>query len=119
MIFSFEIAYAAKSNNASLGGRVSNIKATEIEDLESSGFTCQMAGGQSIEVKPARGVTSYYIPANVQSWTKNKIRAGQWIVGKYSNATASVTTITCVYDADEEITEEVVLHTIISYGTSR
>lgn len=101
------------------GGKIANTKAERIEELESSGYTCNTSGS-TIEVTPinVKGLTmpySYAIPNSIKNKTGFPIRSGQWIIGKYSGKT----TITCILEGDPPLEEVVTLDTISIYGTSK
>jgi hypothetical protein len=118
LIISIKIVYAAGSTGKVFGGRILKTEATEITTLEASGYSCQMSGGSSIEIK-VMGVkyapTAYYIPSGTKSKTNTVPTAKQLTIGRYSGTT----TITCIHDDPEIPPETVSLDTITMFGTSK
>lgn len=109
------VAHAASvSSSKVFGGKIISTKATEIETLESANYSCVVAG-ETIQINPIKGPSSYIIPAGTISKTGYKTRTGQWIIGKYSGKT----TITCTFQGEPPATETVTLDTITLYGTSK
>ncbi len=97
------------------GGTIINTKATTVELLEDSGFSC-MVPGQTIAIKPVgKSPINYFIPFAVISKTKTTPRISQWILGLYSTPTI----ITCIYDTYPFPTTTVSLNTITLWGTSK
>lgn len=115
IFISFEITHAT-SFKKPFGGTIIKTKATQIETLENSGWTCTVAG-ETIEIKPisSKYPTSYMIPANVQSSTKNKLSENQKIIGNYLGKTI----ITCVRSCPPaECVTTTSLDTVTMYGNS-
>ncbi|MFH1608915.1 MAG: hypothetical protein ABH951_02795, partial [Patescibacteria group bacterium] len=96
------------------GGKIINTKALEIKTLESSNYHCNVSG-ETLEVNPIKGPSSFAISSGTQNKTGYKIRSGQWIIGKYSGKT----TITCIFQGEPPSTQTVTLDTITLYGTSK
>lgn len=102
------------------GGKItSTLKALEIQELEESGFVCNVPG-TTIEILPigssAGTPTSYFIPSYVKSSTRTTPKAGQLIMGKYSGTTS----ITCIWTGETLTRTRVVpLRTVNYFGTSR
>ena len=112
------ITQASLSFEKIFGGKITNTKATQIEELENSGYTCHMVGS-SITVRPigspAMTPTEYFIPSSVKSKTITTIKYNQWILGKYSGKT----TITCTRICPPAFcTTTVTLDTVTYFGTS-
>ncbi|MFA5936831.1 MAG: hypothetical protein WC822_03060 [Candidatus Paceibacterota bacterium] len=99
------------------GGKIISTKATEIQILEGSGYTCPMYG-TSISIvpigSPAGTPTSYYIPSYVTPMTRTTPMTGQQILGVYGGQTMISCFIT--YPPDIRV---VSLTSIILFGTSR
>lgn len=109
---SVEIVYAYSGKV--FGGKITNTKATEIEEKEGAGYQCDV-DGTSITIKSIRGPETYIIPSNVSSKTRRKISNNKWITGKYSGTT----TVTCKKQCGEtECTDTVDLNTISFFGNS-
>jgi len=116
ILVSFETVYAYSGNyNSVLGGRITDTKATEIKELEDTGYHCELNGGKSITINPIRGPKTYFIPENITSKTGRDISSGRWILGRYNN---NKTTITCKKKCGETTcTNQVTLDSITLFGT--
>jgi hypothetical protein len=113
---SFKIVYAYSGSFGEIfGGKITNTKATEIEELENAGYQCE-TNGSTITINPIKGGETYFIPDGVNSVTRNTIATGQWILGKYSGTT----TITCTKECGEtECTDTATLNNITMFGNSK
>ena len=80
------------------GGKITNTKANKVEEYENDGYDCYV-NGSTIEIKPIKGPTSYFIPSGVRAKSKNSIRINQQIIGSYKGKD---TTITCTKNKEEE-----------------
>jgi len=110
---------ASSISSKVFGGKIANTKAEKIDELESSGYSCNYSG-TTIEVTPinVKGLTmpySYLIPTGIKNRTGFSLRDGQWIIGKYSGKTI----ITCILEGDPPLEETVTLDIISIYGTSK
>lgn len=113
---SFEIAYAATSGySKAFGGKIENIKANKIEELEASGWICNY-GGETVQIKPVIKTmpSSYAIQMGIKK-KGSTIVPNKWIIGLY---TPKSTSIECTFE-DPPATEIVILDTIVLYGTSK
>lgn len=114
-VFSFKTTEASWLR-AFFGGKIINMKAVEIQALESAGFNC-VVPGQTITIlpigSPSGTPTEYFIPFSTVSKTRNSIHTGQTILGKYIGKTI----ITCILPKPP-LTHTVSLDTITIYGTS-
>jgi hypothetical protein len=76
-----------------------------------------MVPGESIEINPIKGPSSYLIPSGTSSKTGFPIKKNQWVLGLYTN---SKTTITCTRPCPPATcTTTVSLDTITMYGNSK
>lgn len=101
-------------SNQIFGGKIINTKASKIQSLESSGYTCVVTG-TTINIKPTKGPANYFIPFSTISKTGKTVSANKWILGKYSGKT----TITCTKSCGETMcTDTATLDTITMFGTS-
>lgn len=105
-------AFSAGSFGQIFGGKIINEKATEIQELEMSGYQC-MVFGTTITIRSIKGPTTYIIPATVMP-KSGGTGAGKWIMGKYSGKTM----ITCILESEPPETRTVDLDTITMFGTS-
>jgi hypothetical protein len=115
---STKIVFAAASYGKFFGGRITNIKATEILALESSGFICAVPGS-TISILPIGSSiltpSDYFIPSYITSKTGTIPSINQYILGRYS----TVATIPCTSTTTPPVTKTVSLYTIDLFGTSR
>jgi len=96
------------------GGKITNTKASEVQDLENQGYQC-VINGSTITINPLRGVETYFIPTGTTSKTGNTPATGQWIMGRYGGQS----TITCTKQCGETTcTDIVILDTITMFATS-
>jgi hypothetical protein len=111
-------SYSSSTFGRLFGGKIISMKATQIEELEASGYICSMFG-TSISIKPigsrAGTPTSYFIPSYVSPKTRTTPGSGKLIIGKYSGQEI----ITCTLPGEPPLTETIVLNTITFFGTSR
>lgn len=111
---SVEVVYAYSNGGEIFGGRIVNTKATEIEDLESSGYQCDI-DGTTITIDPIKGHETYLIPSNIRSKTNREITSHKWIMGKFSGTSS----VTCTKQCGEtECTSTVNLNTVNFFGNS-
>lgn len=97
------------------GGRITNTKATEIENLENDGYDCKI-NGSTISLKSIKGPKSYFIPSGTVAKSKNSVRGNQLIIGQYSENE----TITCTKnEGEDQQTETVSLPKINIFNVSR
>lgn len=96
------------------GGKIINTKASEIAMLEGMGYICYTPG-ESIEITPIKGPSSYLIPSGTSSKTGFPLSPSQWIIGLYGNPT----TIICILPGDPPTTQYVNLNTITLFGNSQ
>lgn len=97
----------------SFGGRVTNTKATKIDILEKSGWTCAWFTG-SLAINPVSGPRSYLTNSFINS-TRTTPRVGQQVLGLYSMIP---TPVTCIFP-EPPATQIVPLPTInLPWGTS-
>ena len=127
LLFSINIAYASYSNLGSLvmsllleknfGGTITDTKARDIKQREEENYSCKVEGS-SIEIDPQKKSfpSSYYIPPDVTSKSKNQLMNKQTIIGKY-NPTEE-TTITCTKTPPPS-EKTVTLDTIKIYSNSK
>jgi hypothetical protein len=114
IFISFTTTSEAFFGRSIFGGRVTNTKATEIENLENNGYTCEV-NGTTISIKPIKGPKSYFIPAGTVAKSKNSIRGNQQIIGRYSENE----TITCTKnEGEDQQTETVSLPKINIFNVS-
>lgn len=106
---SFQVTLAAFGNI--FGGRITNLKALQIEKLEEAGYDCEVPGS-TIEIRSIKGPTAYFTPQNIVPKTKTIPAMGAAIIGKYNGKTD----IICRKGDSIQI---VILDTIIFFGTSR
>jgi hypothetical protein len=100
------------------GGRIIYPKAIEIQALEAAGFQCIVLGSTFSIMpigSPIGTPVSYFIPAGIFSKTRNSVRAGQLIMGKYSFKTM----IECILPAEPPVIVTVPLDTVTIFGNSR
>lgn len=116
VIVAFNIAHAGTVGKA-FGGKIINVKATEIQSLEESNYNCNVPG-TSITIKPVTkgSPNTFLIPTSVKSRTNTTPRAGQQIKGLYSQ---SKTTIICKFRGTPPSSTSVTLTPITMYGTSK
>ena len=99
------------------GGRVAYTEATEITIQKAIGSQCDVLGS-TISIlpigSPALTPRSYYIPFSTLSKTKNSLRMGQLIMGKYS---PYKTPIVCTSPTGAVTTIQ--LDTVTLFGNSR
>lgn len=93
------------------GGKIINSKASRIETLENSNYSCAVPG-TTIEIQPQKGPKSYLIPKTITSKTKEKIKKGQNIIGTY----IGITPIICIYNGYPPSMKLVILPTVKIYG---
>jgi len=117
VLISVKITHAAFSVDKVFGGKITQNKASEIQDLESSGFTC-MVPGTSITIKPVGSYpATYVITWATKSKTNTTPTSGQWILGLYN---PMKTIITCTKPCPPTIcTTTTSLNTISLFGTSK
>ncbi len=114
VLVGIKIVYAAGLAEKLFGGKIIHTKATEIQSLEASGWTC-VVPGTSIAIKPIKGPVDYFIPLSTTSETKKKPATRKLIMGKYSGKT----TITCTRICPPAFcTTTVTLDTVTYFGTS-
>jgi hypothetical protein len=118
VFISIKIVHASFGIDKGFGGKITDDKATEIKDLEDSGYTCQVPG-TSITINPVSSnyPTTYLIPWSVKSKTNTTPASGQWILGLYS---PMKTTISCYKDCGPTVCiATAALSTISLFGTSK
>jgi len=100
------------------GGRIIDTTALEIRELEMSSYECVVPGA-TILISPIglskNMPTSYFIPFRTYSKTKNSLKRGQLIMGKYSGKTI----INCELLYYPFTIVPVSLDTITIFGNSR
>jgi len=101
VVFVF-IAYSSKNNAESFNiptinlppiyfaGEILNTKSAQVESYEGGGYICEVPG-ETIEIKPIKGQSSYLIPEGTKPKTNHLIRTGQNIIGVERGST----TINC------------------------
>lgn len=119
LVTSCEIAYAFSTSLFVYGGlfagKVSEVKATEIEEKENDGFTCLDVGMTITIDRPIKGPETYIIPTGTMSKTGKDVSVNSWIMGKYEGTTS----VTCEkQEGETTIIEEVDLNTITLFGNS-
>jgi len=104
------------------GGRILNTKATEINNLESQGYTCNTPG-TSILIRPigspAGTPNNFLIPSYVTSKTKTTPTSSQLIMGKYNGKTTITCRKPCPPPPGRECIATVTLDNITLFGTSK
>lgn len=116
LILCFSLSTKIVLGATAMGGKITNMKATEISTLEDSGWKCNVPG-QTITIKPmSKTPTTYLIPSSVESKTKYAIRTGQYILGNYTGMTPIICWRMCGYVPCFTST---VLNTISLFGTSK
>jgi hypothetical protein len=120
ILVSIKITYAAFNISKGFGGKITQTKATEIQNAESAGYTCKVPG-TSITIKPVGNYpTTYVIPSSVKSKTNTTTRSNQWILGLYSQTKTTITcTKPCPPPPGNECIKTVSLNTISLFGTSK
>ncbi|MDO8659232.1 MAG: hypothetical protein Q7K54_01395 [Candidatus Parcubacteria bacterium] len=99
-------------------GRIVFSPAIEIASLQMMSFQCAVMGSTfSIYPigSPAGTPVSYFVPFGVFSKTRNAIRIGQLIIGKYSFKTP----IVCTSSTTPPVITTVLLDTVTMFGNSR
>jgi len=118
LFVSTQIVFAISNSflkDAFFGGKITNTKATEIEEKENGGYSCDLNGGTSITINSIKGPTTYIIPSTTTSKTGRGVGSGKWIIGKYDGQTM----ITCKKSCgDAECMDYVNLNKISLFGTS-
>lgn len=101
------------------GGKITNLKAKQIENYENAGYDCKL-DGTSIEIRPIKGNYSFIIPNGVRNIARHSIQPGQSIIGR-NRGSMNVNCKKCVQEGDEQKCSEVNfnLPTIVMFSTSR
>lgn len=84
IVFSFikdRVEAGGVVSSSAFGGKITATKAKEITALENAGYTCTV-NGKTIEIRPIKGKTSYFIPQEIKSKTGRSIDSGKYIIGK-------------------------------------
>jgi hypothetical protein len=116
LLVTFDMVSAASASKT-FGGKIINTKATEIQSMENSNYKCAVPGTTiTIKSNLNSSPTTYLIPSSVKSKTRSYPKAGQQILGLYSQ---SKTTITCKYQGYPPSQSTVQLTPITMYGTSK
>jgi hypothetical protein len=97
----FKPVVSQKAQSTYFGGKITKLKASELENYESEGYECEVPG-TTIEIRPIKGNTaSYIIPKGLRPRTKYNVNSGQSILGKSSGST-NINCKKCETDDGEE-----------------
>lgn len=110
------------------GTRIIKIQSQQVSLVELEGYTCNLMGGTTIDIRPVLGPVSYFIPGGVRSKTGTSPRVGQQIIGNYGGPT----TINCEkevvktmsstfgsFSITQKLTKDITLPTVTMFGTSK
>ena len=117
LFFVAKTSFAFSFSLKMFGGEITDTRATEIENLEDEGWSCNVPG-TSITIKSITGPTTYLIPDGEEAKSGGDEREdGQRILGLYDGQ--EKTTITCTRPCGVSLcTTTVDLNTIKLFGTS-
>ncbi|MFZ2072381.1 MAG: hypothetical protein WA101_02220 [Minisyncoccia bacterium] len=121
VLFSIQTTSAAIGLDKPFGGKITNNKATEIENAEKAGYTC-FVPGVSITVKPVNVFypTSYIIPYTILFKNFSSVGQGNPILGLYNVVKTTVKcSKSCPPPPWNKCIKIISLDTIKLFGTSK
>lgn len=75
------ISSRARTIPSIFAGKITALKASQVENYEGAGYEC-IVPGRTIEIRPIKGQSSYFIPEGTYSRTNHELNPGQSILGK-------------------------------------
>jgi len=116
----FKPLVSQRAQSTYFGGKITRLKASEVENYESAGYDCEVPG-DTIEIRPIKGnTTSYLIPNGLQPRTKYNPNAGQSIIGR-SKGSTTINCKKCEGESDDAkcLNASFSITNINLFGTSR